>query len=54
MLEAPLRSAACTILSFPIQAEEPKSEAPVLWGYSPELVLERLRQITGRREWWRR
>jgi hypothetical protein len=32
---------------------EPKSEAPVLWRDNPELVFERLRQITGRREWWR-
>ena len=54
MSEAPLRSATCTILTSPIHTERPKSEAPVLWGDSPELVLERLRQITGRREWWRR
>jgi hypothetical protein len=41
------------LLDFPIRAELPKFEAAVLWGDNPELVLERLRQITGRREWWR-
>jgi hypothetical protein len=46
-------SSLCKILNFPINEERPKSEAPVLWSDHPELVLERLRQITGRREWWR-
>jgi hypothetical protein len=46
-------SSSCTILTFSIKADQPKSEAPVLWDGKPELVLERLRQITGRQKWWR-
>jgi putative DNA primase/helicase len=37
-------SSSCTILTFSIKADQPKSEAPVLWDGKPELVLERLRQ----------
>ncbi len=33
--------------------EKPKPETPVYWSDTPDRVLERLRQITGRREWWR-
>lgn len=45
-------NSSCTILAFPILAERPKPETPVCWSDRPELLLERLRQITGRREWW--
>jgi hypothetical protein len=33
--------------------EKPKPETPVYWSDTPDRVLERLRQITGRKEWWR-
>jgi hypothetical protein len=52
MKEAGFNDSASTIIAFPIQAEQRKSDAPVLWGDSPELVLERLRRIAGRRAWW--
>jgi hypothetical protein len=53
MRKSSFSSSPCKIVPFPIQAEQPKYEAAVLWGDNPELVLERLRQITGRQEWWR-
>ena len=53
MREFPCCSSSCNILNCPIYAERPESEAPVFWSDNPELVLKRLRQITGRREWWR-
>jgi hypothetical protein len=42
---------ACTILPFPIQAEQPKPEAPIYWSDPPALVLARLRALHGP-EWW--
>ena len=42
----------CMILTFPFRAEQPKPEAPVLWGQEPARVLQKLRQLRGE-EWWR-
>jgi hypothetical protein len=33
--------------------EQMTTHATVLWADNPEFVLERLRDITGRKEWWR-
>jgi hypothetical protein len=53
MRESYCKGAAGKILVFPTQSEQPKSETPVCWSDQPELVLERLRQITGCWHWWR-
>jgi hypothetical protein len=51
MRETRSNSSSCTILAFPIQAEQPKAESPIRWSDDPDRVLARLRAIYGP-QWW--
>jgi hypothetical protein len=47
-------TASCKIISFPLSAAtSTESQDTVCWSDDPHRVLARLREITGRREWWR-